>query len=64
MGRKKVYTEELVMVSRRIPKSVWERFQHFCDYHVPRASDTEMMIKAFVEFLDRHEPKQSKAAKR
>lgn len=59
MSKKKA-DEGLIMVSRRIPVAVWQRFRRFCDYHVPRTTDTAILISAMEEYLDRHEPKTKK----
>lgn len=56
--------EELYMLSRRVPLSLWQRFRSFCENYTPRTSDTAMIVRALTEFLDRHEPKPAKGAKR
>lgn len=59
MGRKKAGYDR-AMVSRRLRRELWERFQLYCEYHVPRTSDTAMLEAAIQEYLDRHEPKKPK----
>ena len=49
-----------VMISRRIGVNLWERFRHFCEYHVPRTTDTAMLELALWEFLERRQHKTEK----
>lgn len=49
------------MVSRRLERELWEKFQRYCEYHVPRVSDTEIVEKALREFLNRHKSRQDRA---
>ena len=51
------------MVSRRLRRDLWERFQTYCEWHVPRASDTAILEAAIVEYLERHEAKKKKGDK-
>jgi len=48
---------ERVMVTRRLPRALWERVQAHADSIEPRTTDTAIMELALREYLDRNEPK-------
>jgi len=48
---------ERVMVTRRLPRALWERVQAYAARIEPRTTDTAIMESALREYLDRHERK-------
>lgn len=62
MSRKDRITDR-VMISRRLPIELWERFRLYCEYHVPRVSDTEMIEVAMEEFLEKREKEKARKSK-
>jgi hypothetical protein len=46
-----------VMVSRRLPRALWQRVQDYSATITPRTTDTAIMELALEEYLERNEGK-------
>jgi hypothetical protein len=46
-----------VMITRRLPRQLWDRLQTYAASFTPRTTDTAIIELALTEYLDRHEGK-------